>query len=96
MTMAADKIAAPIILRIILNLLFDPTKVVNSGGNRLFRLAGGTLDPHADEYVFMRNAAVAPPCRNVASPTKIIASASSPSFIDHCGRSILYGFCAED
>jgi hypothetical protein len=31
-------------------------------------------------------------CKNVASPVNSIASGSGPDFIDHCGRSILYGW----
>jgi hypothetical protein len=30
-------------------------------------------------------------CKNVASPDNSFASRRSPDFIDHCGRSILYG-----
>ena len=30
-------------------------------------------------------------CKNVASPDNNLASRRSPDFIDHCGRSILYG-----
>jgi hypothetical protein len=30
-------------------------------------------------------------CKNVASPVNTIASSQNPDFIDHCGRSILYG-----
>jgi hypothetical protein len=31
-------------------------------------------------------------CKNVASPVNSIASGGGPDFIDHCGRSILYGW----
>jgi hypothetical protein len=34
-------------------------------------------------------------CKNVASRDKSFASSRSPDFIDHCGRSILYGSIAE-
>jgi hypothetical protein len=34
-------------------------------------------------------------CKNVASPDNSFASRRSPDFIDHCGRSILYGSIAE-
>jgi hypothetical protein len=30
-------------------------------------------------------------CKNVAARTNHIASGENPDFIDHCGRSILYG-----
>jgi len=30
-------------------------------------------------------------CKNVAARTNNIASGENPDFIDHCGRSILYG-----
>jgi hypothetical protein len=30
-------------------------------------------------------------CKNVAARTNNIASSENPDFIDHCGRSILYG-----
>jgi hypothetical protein len=30
-------------------------------------------------------------CKNVASPDNSLPSRRSPDFIDHCGRSILYG-----
>ena len=33
-------------------------------------------------------------CKNVAARTNHIASGENPDFIDHCGRSILYGSCA--
>jgi hypothetical protein len=32
-------------------------------------------------------------CKNVAARTNHIASGENPDFIDHCGRSILYGSC---
>jgi len=31
-------------------------------------------------------------CKNVTSPGNGIGSRRSPDFIDHCGRSILYGY----
>jgi hypothetical protein len=31
-------------------------------------------------------------CKNVASPVNSIASGWGPDYIDHCGRSILYGW----
>jgi hypothetical protein len=31
-------------------------------------------------------------CKNVASPVNSITSGLGPDFIDHCGRSILYGW----
>jgi hypothetical protein len=33
-------------------------------------------------------------CKNVAARANHIASGENPDFIDHCGRSILYGSCA--
>jgi hypothetical protein len=32
-------------------------------------------------------------CKNVAARTNHTASGENPDFIDHCGRSILYGSC---
>jgi len=32
-------------------------------------------------------------CKNVAARTINIASGENPDFIDHCGRSIVYGSC---
>jgi hypothetical protein len=34
-------------------------------------------------------------CKNVAACTNNIASGENSNFIDHCGRSILYGFMSE-